>query len=70
METVSFNIPSLSCSICSGKIMDGVKSLAGIGDVLADLKSQTVKVTYNPSDTNPQEIKKAIASLGFEVLQS
>lgn len=69
MENTSFTVPSISCSICSGKIKEGVKTLNGIGNISVDLKTQMVNVEYNPSDIQPQDIRKKIASLGYEVIQ-
>ena len=67
METVNFNVPSLSCSACSGKITEDLKNLKGIKNVDTDLKSQMVKIDYNPDEINPQEIKKQIYQMGFEI---
>ena len=69
METVSYNVPSISCSVCSSKIQNGIKSLQGINDVSVDLKTQIVKVDYSPNEIQPQEIKKKISSLGYDVIQ-
>jgi len=69
MEKVSFNVPSISCSNCSNKIQDGIKSISGVGSISIDLKSQTVEVEYNPSDVQPKDIKQKIASMGYEILQ-
>lgn len=68
METASFNVPSISCSACSSKIEENVKELKGIGNVSSDLKSQQVIIEYNPSDISPQEIKKHIAQMGYEII--
>lgn len=69
METTSFNVPSISCSVCSNKIQEGLKSMSGIEDVNVDLKSKMVNVNYNPSSIQPQDIRKKVTSLGFEVVQ-
>lgn len=69
METVVFNIPSISCSACSEKITEGIKDMNGINNVSVDLKSQTVKVDYNPSEIKSKEISRKITSLGYEVYQ-
>lgn len=50
METATFNVPSISCSACSSKIEENVRELKGITNVYSDLKSQQIKVEYNPSD--------------------
>ncbi|ODM27193.1 heavy-metal-associated domain-containing protein [Acetivibrio mesophilus] len=68
METAIFNVPSISCSACSSKIEENVRELKGIGNVYSDLKSQQVKIEYNPSDISPQEIKKHIAQMGYEII--
>ncbi|NLD45659.1 MAG: heavy-metal-associated domain-containing protein [Clostridiaceae bacterium] len=68
METVNFNVPSISCSACSSKIQEGVKQVKGITDVSIDLKSQNVKIQYNPSEIHPQDIKKHITQMGYEII--
>jgi len=68
METAEFNVPSITCSICSGKIQGGLKGMSGIETVDVDLKSQQVKVAYNPEEVKPQDIKKKIMTMGYEVV--
>jgi len=67
MEKTSFNVPSISCSSCSGKIQEGIKSLDGVNDVSIDLKSQAVAIDYDPENIQPQDIKKKISSMGYEI---
>ena len=69
METTSFSVPSITCSVCAGKIQDGLKSMDGISNVAVDLKTKTVNVDYNPDNVQPQEIRKKVSSMGFEVMQ-
>ncbi len=68
MKTATFNIPSISCSACSNKIQESVKNLSGIQNVAIDLKSQQVKVDYNPDSIMPQEIKMHISQMGYEII--
>lgn len=68
MEAATFNIPSISCSACSNKIQESVKSLKGVKNVSVDLKSQQVNIDYNPDNIGPQEIKKHISQMGYEVI--
>lgn len=67
MQKVDLNIPSLSCSACSKKISDGLKSIKGINNVSTDLKSQIITVEYNPDDIQAQDIKKEVWNMGFDV---
>jgi len=68
METVTFNVPSISCSNCSNKIQNALNSMQGVSNVAIDLKTQSVQVEYNPDTINPQEIKKEISTMGYEVI--
>jgi len=69
METTNFNVPSISCSACSCKIQEGLKSMKGVGNVSVDLKTQAVTVEYNPDDIKPQDIRSRISSMGYDVVQ-
>lgn len=69
METAAFNVPSISCSICSNKIQGELRSMNGIEDVNVDLKTQTVNVSFNPEELKTQDIGGKIASMGYEVIQ-
>ena len=68
MEKASFNIPSISCSICSGRIKEGLKDMSGIHSVDVDMKSQAVNIDYDPSAVTPSQIRIQIASMGYEVV--
>jgi copper chaperone len=67
METINFNVPSISCSVCSHKIQDGLNQMQGIGNATVDLKTKNVSVEYNPADVKPLDIKKKVISMGYEV---
>ncbi len=69
METVSFNIPSIACSICSNKIREELTGMNGIENINMDLKSQDVSVGYDPSAVKPLEIDRKITSLGYEIIR-
>ena len=67
MET-TFTVPSITCSICSNRIKTELGGMAGIEGVDMDLKAQTIKVTYNPDQHQPRDIRGKIAEMGYEVL--
>jgi copper chaperone len=69
METTTFSVPSITCSVCSNKIQDGVRGEKGISDVSVDLKTKMVKVDYDPKEIQSKDIKRKVSSLGFEVEQ-
>jgi len=68
MERATFNVPSISCSSCAGKIQNEISSLKGVSNVWVNLKSQVVEVEYNPGDIQRNEIGRKISSMGYEVI--
>jgi len=66
MQTVTINVPSVSCSICAGKIKDSLSNMNGIQKVDLDLKSQMLKVGFNPEVILGRDIKASIMSLGYD----
>lgn len=68
MVTASFNVPSITCSICSGKIKGALEGMDGIESININLKTQQVNVAYNPSEVRPQDIKRQIMELGYEIV--
>lgn len=69
METASFNVPSITCSLCSSNIQKELGGTKGVLNVNIDIKSQSVKVDYDPSVVRPEEIQSRISSMGYEVVQ-
>lgn len=67
METTVLNVPSITCSICSGRIQKELKNMDGIGDVNIDLNNQSVEVSYNPDAMKPRDIKNRIMTMGYDV---
>jgi copper chaperone len=68
MERTSFNVPSISCSVCSNKIQNELKGTEGIQDVNIDLKTQMVTVEYDSGKLQPQNIRKKITTMGYEIV--
>ena len=69
MDKISFNVPSISCSMCSKKIKEGVQPVEGVQNVDVDLKQQIVNIEYDTELTSPNELADTITQLGYEVLE-
>ncbi|NLK87517.1 MAG: heavy-metal-associated domain-containing protein [Clostridiaceae bacterium] len=65
----TYTVPSITCSTCSGRIKDGLAGMEGIKGVDVDLKTQSVKVSFDPELRSPGDISRKIAELGYEVMQ-
>ncbi|OSZ78154.1 hypothetical protein CAP35_07780 [Chitinophagaceae bacterium IBVUCB1] len=54
------------CGSCGSRLENAVYSLKGIKRVDVDEKAKTVNVVYNPKKVTPQQIRRAIAQVGFD----
>lgn len=63
-ETVVFET-SMHCNKCVAKINDNIAFEKGVTNLKVDLKTKTVKVTYDPTKTNKDKIAAAIKKLGY-----
>ncbi|HHV58830.1 MAG TPA: heavy-metal-associated domain-containing protein [Clostridiaceae bacterium] len=69
METVTFNIPAVSCKTCAEKIENALSNLQGVEKVSVDLKAESVRVDFKPESVSTEEISKEISNLGFEAVK-
>ncbi len=67
METKVFRVPGMSCGHCRMAITQAVKALDGVSEVLVDLGSKEVTVTFDPAKTTPDAIRTAIEEAGYDV---
>jgi len=54
-----------TCQSCKEKIERGLAFEKGVKDVVYDLATAIVKVTYNADKTNVENLRKEINKLGF-----
>ena len=56
---------SVKCDMCKERIEKALADEKGVKKVNVDLKAKTVAVSYNPTKTNPDNIRKAITKTGY-----
>lgn len=65
-ETKTIGIKtSAVCAMCKERIERDLVFEKGIKQVNVNLESKTITVTYRVDKTNPQNIRRAIAKLGY-----
>lgn len=64
--TVTINTPSVQCDMCKKKIEDYLKYEEGITKVVVTPKQKKTTVTYLTDRTNLENIKTAIANVGYD----
>ena len=57
---------SAQCDMCKKKIEDALRFEKGVSLATLEVKSATVKVVYNTAKTNPDKIRIAISTLGYD----
>jgi Cu+-exporting ATPase len=69
--TVSVELPiqGMSCASCVLKIENALLETKGITNAVVNLATEKAKVEYIPEQTNLSEIKKAVESTGYKVLE-
>ncbi len=59
------NIGKMHCEMCVASIEKGLKSVEGVEYVNVKLEDSTAFVKYNQSETNIDELRKAIEKRGY-----
>lgn len=64
--TVKINTPGIKCEECKKRVEDYLKYEEGITKVVVNYHSGYVNVTYLKDRTNIENIKTAIANVGYD----
>ncbi|MFT4752992.1 MAG: mercuric ion binding protein [Salibacteraceae bacterium] len=57
---------SSQCEMCKTTIEKGMAFVKGVKKTSLDVESSILTVEYNPAKTNPDEIKRAVAAIGYD----
>jgi copper chaperone CopZ len=66
MESVTISVPTVQCEQCKDRIEKYLTREDGILTVKVDYKKKTCKVTYLWDRNNVENIKTAIANVGYD----
>jgi len=69
--TASLELPiqGMECASCVQKIERALLQTKGVTKAVVNLATEKAKVEYLPSETNIEEIKRAVESTGYKVLE-
>ena len=68
MYTQTYREKGMHCASCSSVIEKTLKKVAGVQDVQANFGTETAKVSFDATKTNPQELSKKIEPLGYSFI--
>ncbi len=60
-------VTGMTCASCAVRIEKGLKKIEGIEEAIVNFALERTSVTYNPAQTNIDEVKKKIQDLGYDV---
>lgn len=67
-QTVTLKVGGMMCATCVETIETALKALPGVLEARVNLGVETARVTYNPSVTSIEDMKKAIEDAGYQYL--
>jgi Cu+-exporting ATPase len=66
MEKVTLNLRGMHCASCASSIESTTRAIEGVASSNVNFATEQVAIEYDKQKTNPENIKKAIASIGYE----
>ncbi len=65
-EKVTFTVaPQMTCQNCENKIKSNLRFEKGVSEIVTDINSQTVTITYDPAKTDVAKLTKALGKIGY-----
>jgi len=64
-----FKVEGMSCVHCVMTIKKSVSKVPGVGEVDVSLEKKTVTATFDPALAGPEQVKKAIETAGYRVVE-
>ena len=66
VQTVKISTPTVQCDMCKKKIETYLKRYDGVGMINVNVKKKETTVKFISDRTNIEEIKTAIANVGYD----
>src|SRR3954470_20563725 len=65
-QTVTIKTPTVQCESCKQRIENDMARVEGVAKTVVNYKNHTTKVTFWSDRTNIENVKTAIANIGYE----
>lgn len=62
---VTLDVPSMNCSLCPIAVSGVLRKQPGVVEATADLASKSARVLYDPDQTSPARLAKAVSDAGY-----
>lgn len=64
-ETLDIRVRGMTCAACSNRVERVLNRLPGVFNANVNLAMEKATIKYNPAETSPAEIRRAISDAGF-----
>ena len=68
MKTETYTVNNMSCANCERRVRKALSETDGVTEAVVSLKDKTATVTYDETQTSPEELKETVDDLGYELL--
>ena len=62
---VTLDVPSMNCSLCPIAVSGVLRKQPGVREATADLASRSADVVYDPDQTTPERLARAVSDAGY-----
>ena len=59
-------VTSIDCDGCVNTIMSNIPKEKGVKNVVCDLKTKKVTITYKKQKTDPEKLKRSLEKIGYK----
>lgn len=67
-ETISLPVLGMTCAGCAVSVESMIGSQPGVDQSEVNYATQTVKITYHPEQVQPSDFRKALQSIGYDLI--
>ncbi|MCW4642588.1 heavy metal translocating P-type ATPase [Bacillus safensis] len=69
MEQAEFDIEGMTCAACANRIEKKINRMDGVDHGSVNFALETLQVTYHPGQTSTNDIKDAVQSIGYSLIE-
>ncbi|MCY7616673.1 heavy metal translocating P-type ATPase [Bacillus pumilus] len=69
MEQAEFDIEGMTCAACANRIEKKINRMDGVDHGSVNFALETLQVTYHPGQTSTSDIKEAVQSIGYSLIE-
>ncbi len=68
-KNIVISISGMSCNHCAQRVENSLNKVPGVLEAIVSFNEQKAIIKYNPEEVEPERLKDAIRSTGYEVVE-